>query len=211
MQEYFTVSKVGTGEFTEKKSKFIATVVPVHSQEEAMSVIEKIRTKYWDAKHNVYAYILLEGQQKRYSDDSEPSGTAGVPVLNILEKAGLKDTLVVVTRYFGGILLGTGGLVRAYSQAAKLGVENAGIVKRSLCDAVNISMDYTLWGKVQKFLEEQKIPIKDISYTDSVTAKVLQIAEKTDVLIEALTELSDGKISCQKNGQMYADFDINFN
>jgi len=205
-EEYYTVSGKATGELTEKRSKFIATVLPVHTQEEAMAYIDALRSKYWDARHNVYAYTLLDGQIKRYSDDGEPSGTAGVPVLNVLEKLNLQDTLVVVTRYFGGILLGTGGLVRAYSQTAKIGVENAGVVKRCLCDVLNIKVDYTLLGKVQKFLEQKEIKIKDISYSDTVTVTVLLTVSQTDAVISAITELCDGKSEFSKDGQDYADF-----
>lgn len=205
-EEYYTVSGKGEGEFAEKRSKFIATVLPVHTQEEAMGYIDAVRSKYWDAKHNVYAYTLLDGQIKRYSDDSEPSGTAGMPVLNVIEKSNLQDTLVVVTRYFGGILLGTGGLVRAYSQAAKIGVENAGIVKRCLCDILNIKVDYTLYGKVQKFLEQNKFKIKDIAYSDFVNVSVLLKVGETCDVISAITELCDGKTEFLKMGQDYADF-----
>ena len=205
-EEYYTVSAKAVGDLTEKRSRFIATVLPVHSQEEAAAYIDALRTKYWDARHNVYAYTLLDGQIKRYSDDGEPSGTAGVPVLNVLEKLNLQDTLVVVTRYFGGILLGTGGLVRAYSQTAKIGVENAGIVRRCLCDAIEITVDYTLWGKVQKFLEQKEIKISDIKYTDSVTVKVLQQSSQTKVLTDSVTELCDGKATFDNVGQEYADF-----
>lgn len=205
-EEYYTVAGKAEGELVEKRSKFIATVLPVHSQEEAMGYIDALRSKYWDARHNVYAYTLLDGQIKRYSDDGEPSGTAGVPVLNVIEKLELKNTLVVVTRYFGGILLGTGGLVRAYSQSAKIGIENAGVVKRCLCDILNIKVDYTLLGKVQKFLEQREIKVKDILYSDTVTVSVLLTVSETDAVVSAVTELCDGKAEFEKNGQDYADF-----
>ncbi|MBQ7039291.1 MAG: YigZ family protein [Clostridia bacterium] len=206
VEEYYTVAGKSEGELVEKRSRFIATVIPVHTQEEAMGYIDALRSKYWDARHNVYAYTLLDGQIKRYSDDGEPSGTAGVPVLNVIEKLNLKDTLVVVTRYFGGILLGTGGLVRAYSQTAKIGVENAGVVRRCLCDVLKITVDYTLLGKVQKFLEQKEVKIKDISYSDTVTVSVLQTVSETETLIASLTELCDGKATFLKDGQDYADF-----
>lgn len=207
MQEmYFTVAEAGTGELTEKKSRFIATVLPVCTQEEAALQIEKLRTKYWDARHNVYAYTLLDGQIKRYSDDGEPSGTAGVPVLNVLEKQGIQNTLIVVTRYFGGILLGTGGLVRAYSQTAKIGLENAGVVQRCLCNILQIKCDYTLLGKIQKFAEQQNLKIKDILYTDTVELSVYQLISETEQLIAQLTELTDAKVKCEIIGQAYENF-----
>lgn len=203
---YYTVEKQATGELTEKRSRFIATVLPVQTQEEAMQYIDALRSKYWDARHNVYAYTLLDGQVKRYSDDGEPQGTAGVPVLNVLEKMELQNTLVVVTRYFGGILLGTGGLVRAYSQAAKLGIEQAGVVKRCLCNEIKITCDYNLLGKVQKFIEKNEIKLKEISYADSVFVSVYQKIEETDKLVAQITELTDAKATCETVGEAYIDF-----
>ena len=126
MKDYITLNQRAQDEFVERKSRFIGTATPVSTQEEAIAFIDEMRSKYWDATHNVYAYILRDGT-KRYSDDGEPQGTAGVPVLDVLQKEGLTDLCVVVTRYFGGILLGAGGLVRAYSHGAKIAVDAAGI------------------------------------------------------------------------------------
>ena len=119
--EYKTVKDIGIAEIVEKRSRFIASVRPVSSEEDALEYLNMLKQKYWDARHNVYAYIIRENNIMRYSDDGEPSGTAGVPVLDILKREELTDVIVVVTRYFGGILLGTGGLVHAYSKAAKEG------------------------------------------------------------------------------------------
>lgn len=206
-ESYYTVADLGIDEYVEKHSRFIATVVPIKSQDEATKTIEAIRSKYWDARHNVYAYTLLEGNIKRYSDDGEPSGTAGVPVLNILEKSELQNVLVVVTRYFGGILLGTGGLVRAYSHAAKLGVEKAKIVKRCLCDIISIELNYTLLGKVQNYLEQRKIKINTINYEDNVKIEVSLVLAFKDMFVKEIVELTDGQISYKENGQAYADFE----
>jgi len=129
--QYKTISKEATVEMEEKKSRFIANVKPVSSEEEALEFINNIRAKYWDATHNVYAYYISgENIIQRFSDDGEPSGTAGMPVLEVIKRMELKDLVVVVTRYFGGILLGASGLVRAYSKSAALGIEAAGIVTK---------------------------------------------------------------------------------
>ncbi len=209
VENYYTVADLGVDEYVEKHSRFIATVVPIQSQDEATKTIEAIRSKYWDAKHNVYAYTLLDGNIKRYSDDGEPSGTAGVPVLNILEKSELKNVLVVVTRYFGGILLGTGGLVRAYSHTAKLGVEKAKIVKRCLCDILSLEINYTLLGKVQNYIEQRNIKINSTSYEDDVKIEVGLAVKFKDTFIKEIIELTDGQISYKEIGQAYADFEKN--
>ena len=128
MKEYKTVEFENSDEFIEKKSKFIGYVKPVKTQEEATEFINKIKSKHWDATHNVYAYVLQENNIQRYSDDGEPSGTAGVPVLDVILKSNLVDVCVVVTRYFGGTLLGAGGLVRAYSHGSKIAVEAGNII-----------------------------------------------------------------------------------
>ena len=129
MSDYLTLRKESSDEFIEKRSRFIGYAKPVTTQEEAMDFINAIRAKHWDATHNVYAYVLRDGQSRRYSDDGEPSGTAGVPVLDVLLKENITDCVVVATRYFGGVLLGAGGLVRAYSHTSKIAVEAAGIMK----------------------------------------------------------------------------------
>lgn len=206
VESYNTVSGIGTDEYIEKHSRFIATVVPVTTQEEATKTIEAIRSKYWDARHNVYAYTLLEGNIKRYSDDNEPQGTAGMPVLNVLEKLNLQNVLVVVTRYFGGILLGAGGLVRAYSHTAKLGVVNAGIVKRCLADIISFDLSYPMWGKIQNYIEQQNIKVKELNYADTVKVTVCLECDKTEIFKHHITEISDGQIVCNFKGQDYEDF-----
>lgn len=206
VESYNTVSGLGTCEYIEKHSRFIATVVPVTTQEEAVKTIDAVRSKYWDAKHNVYAYTLLDGNIKRYSDDNEPQGTAGMPVLNVLEKLNLQNVLIVVTRYFGGILLGAGGLVRAYSHTAKLGVEDAGIVKRCLADIISLDLSYPMWGKIQNYIEQQNIKVKELNYTDMVNVLVCLECDKTEGFKAHITEISDGQIECILKGQGYEDF-----
>ena len=189
--EYKTIVKRETGEITEKKSRFICTLQPVQTQEEATAFIEEMRSKYWDATHNVYAYILLDSNIKRYSDDGEPSGTSGIPSLNVLEGEGLFNVCAVITRYFGGTLLGTGGLVRAYSAAVKEAVENSLVVNKCLCNIIKIQCSYSLWGKVKNLLENKNIPVKDVVYANDIVAYIYEKKENTDKLIADITEKTD--------------------
>ena len=149
-EKYNTVASEAHSEFVEKKSRFISHVKPVASEAEAIEYIEAVKKKYWDARHNVYAYIIGKNMElQRYSDDGEPQGTGGIPMLEVLRGAQVTDTVAVVTRYFGGTLLGTGGLVRAYTRGAKDGIAAAGIVAMVLCRRISVRTDYTLSGKVQ--------------------------------------------------------------
>ena len=159
MQKIFrTVLKEASVEMEEKKSRFIASVKPVASEEEALEFISCMKAKYWDASHNVYAY-LVEGETtaQRFSDDGEPSGTAGMPVVEVIKRMEVQDLVVVVTRYFGGTLLGAAGLIRAYRKSASLGIEAAGIVKRLLCVEMSVVMEYSLLGKVQNLIVLDKV------------------------------------------------------
>lgn len=169
-----TVYIGGQGEITEKKSRFIATICPVHSEEEALAFIEKTKKKYWDARHNCYAYILGETQScMRSSDDGEPQGTAGHPMLDVLCGQQLYDVAVVVTRYFGGVLLGTGGLVRAYSQAVQEGLLHCEIIEKKKGIPVEIVTDYTGLGKLQYMTASRQIIVLDTLYEDQVKMKIL--------------------------------------
>lgn len=203
LNSYKTVLCEYRAEFIEKKSKFIATLRPVSSQEEAMAFIEEMRSEFWDATHNVYAYTLVEGNIKRYSDDGEPSGTSGVPSLNVLEGEELNDVCVVITRYFGGTLLGTGGLVRAYSDSVKNVIEAADVVNRYLCDKITLSCDYNVWGKVMNCLSSNSVPIGDIIYTDKVCAEVFEKTNLTDRLIADIIEKTDALCVCEKNEKIF--------
>ncbi|MBQ2965371.1 MAG: YigZ family protein [Clostridia bacterium] len=168
MQEYLTVAKETEDEFTVKHSRFIGYIKPVTTQEEAVEFINSKKSKHWDATHNVYAYILRDGQIRRYSDDGEPQGTAGIPVLDVLQKEGLTDCVVVVTRYFGGILLGGGGLVRAYSHAAKLAVDASGVIKMSMCVRAECECDYGYYGRLASLIPECGGTIENSDFTESV-------------------------------------------
>ena len=153
-----------------KKSKFIGYIKPIKSVEEAQAFIEVIRKKHWDASHNVPVYVLGDQfQVQKYSDDGEPSGTAGVPILNILKNEGITDVVIVVTRYFGGVKLGTGGLVRAYSQSAKSALSEAKVIEMLVYQKVHVSMNYTLHGKFQNYLSlNPEYLVEDTLYTDGV-------------------------------------------
>ncbi len=170
MAELMTISRQGTGEYSEKKSKFIGRAVHVTSEEEAAALISEIKSKHWDARHNVYAYVIGgNGEIQRSTDDGEPSGTAGRPILEIIRGEGLTDVAVVVTRYFGGVLLGTGGLVRAYGKAAKAALENAERVRPVKMKTIAVTADYEFGGKIQNFLIKSDIAIDHINYQNDVT------------------------------------------
>lgn len=207
MESYKTIKKVASAEFVEKHSRFIGYISPVTTVDEATAFIESIRSKHWDATHNVPAYILRDGNFKRYSDDGEPQGTAGVPVLSALEKSGLVDCVCVVTRYFGGTLLGTGGLVRAYSHGASIAIEAGGIVTRALCAQMNVKCDYGFYGKLQPMVLETGGIIENTVFEDSVTLEFRIENSLTDIFNAKLVEASNGKYLAEKTGEIFADID----
>ena len=165
---YLTVYQNAEASFIEKRSEFIGYIAPVSTNEEAVNFINSIRSKHRKAKHNVYAYILRQDNISRYSDDGEPQGTAGVPVLDVLQKRGLTDVCIVVTRYFGGILLGGGGLVRAYSHCASITCDSAKIMNMCKCYHVELEMDYNLYGKVSYVLPKFEILMKNSIFENNV-------------------------------------------
>lgn len=168
MLAYKTVNKEADAQLIEKRSRFIAHVSPVSSEREALDYIENIKAEHWDAKHNVYAYSVRDENRQRYSDDAEPKGTAGLPVLDVIKNEGLNDVVIVVTRYFGGILLGKGGLIRAYSSTAKLGIDKAGIITLSLCKLCKLTADYSFYGKLSALINSNFGIIDDTEFTDKV-------------------------------------------
>lgn len=189
---YKTVLQYGESTHIVKKSRFIGYAMPVSTQDEALEFINTIKQKHKDARHNVSAYLLRTGE-KRYSDDGEPQGTAGVPTLEVIEKQGLCDVCIVVTRYFGGILLGTGGLVRAYSQAASQSLEAAQIVTMTKSRLLEVELDYTLYGKVNYILPTFTNKLIDSSFEDLVRLKVAIKSDEADKFVANITELSAGK------------------
>lgn len=192
-QDYKIVYEGGIGEIEEKKSRFIATVVPVKSEEEAAAEIEKIRKKYWDARHNCHAYIIGEQAVTRCTDDGEPSGTAGRPMLEVLLGAGLHDVLVVVTRYFGGTLLGTGGLVRAYSKAVQAGIAASTVATVRFGRELQVLTDYNGIGKLQHIMSDKDLAVTDTLYTEQVEIRLLVPLTEIDALEKEMTEATAGK------------------
>lgn len=202
---YKTVAEESQTLTIEKKSKFISSVMPVDNEEDAIAYLNSIRSKYPDATHNVYAYVIDENNIFRYSDDGEPSGTAGMPVLDTIRKAGIVDVVVVITRYFGGTLLGTGGLVHAYGASAKKGLIESKIVTRTLCDIVEVKVDYTLVGKLQYTIASDGYLLEDTIYGDDVTFKICSPLDKTQQLIAKITDLTSGRAVCSLTNKKYVD------
>lgn len=200
------IYKEGTGELVEKKSRFIAQIRPVKSEEEALAFVEETRKKYWDARHNCYAYIIKgEGATPaaRCSDDGEPSQTAGKPILDVLMGEGLMDVCAVVTRYFGGTLLGTGGLVRAYSGAVKEGLENAQILEKKQGIRMEVTTDYNGVGKIQYLAAQEGIDTLDSQYTDKVVFIFLVPEEQEESFKAKLIESTNGRALIRTDGEVY--------
>lgn len=191
---YKIVYRAGDGEIVEKKSRFIASIAPAKSEEEAAAFIESVKKKHYDARHNCPAFIIGRNRElTRCSDDGEPSGTAGKPILEVLLSAGLTNVVVVVTRYFGGTLLGTGGLVRAYTQAVQEALKNTGIATMRYGACISIQTDYTDLGKIQYLLGNKGITIQDSEYTDKVILKIQLPEEDSGALMKELTESTAGR------------------
>lgn len=204
--EYRTIAKASSDEFVEKKSRFIGYIKPVTTQEEAVAFINEIKSKHWDATHNVYAYVLREGQTRRYSDDGEPQGTAGIPVLDVLLKEELTDCVVVATRYFGGTLLGTGGLVRAYSHTAKIAVDAGGIITMKLCKVLKVCCDYNFYGRLNSLIPECGGIVCDSDFADTVTVTLKMPVDNADDFERKLVDLSLGKFSAEEIGEEFENF-----
>ncbi len=203
---YTTIRDFAKDSFIEKKSEFIGYISPVKTNEEATYFINKIKSENRKATHNVYAYILRDNNITRYSDDGEPQGTAGMPVLDVLLKEGLTDICVVVTRYFGGILLGGGGLVRAYSHACKLAVDAAVKMEMHECYEVTLTFDYSLYGKIEYSLPEFEIKMLSDKFSDNVTLNLLVKKDIYQKLEEKLLDITNGKIYISKSELKYGDF-----
>lgn len=204
MKEYKTVEFESKDEFVEKKSRFIGYVKPVKTQEEATNFINSIKSKHWDATHNVSAFVLRENNIQRSSDDGEPSGTAGVPTLDVLLKENLVDTCIVVTRYFGGTLLGAGGLIRAYSHASKIAVEAGHIITMAPCKILSVSVDYSFYNRLNILLSDFNANIENSEFTDNV-AVTFSIRENTVPLLQdKLTQQSNGKYILKEIGEKFA-------
>lgn len=204
LSEYKAVYQGGEGEIVEKKSRFIATVIPAGSEEEVLAFIESVRKKYWDARHHCFAYVIGERNElQRCSDDGEPSGTAGKPMLEVLLGEEIHNVAVVVTRYFGGTLLGTGGLVRAYSAATKQGLASSVIITKILGVKLCISTDYTGLGKIQYILGQRGLQILDSVYTDKVELEALIPEDELAAVKAEITEGTNGQAMMQEGEFCY--------
>ncbi|MDB0438725.1 YigZ family protein [Clostridioides difficile] len=193
MSNYRTLHEFGTDEITIEKSVFIGYAKPIQCEEEAVEFINEIKKKHKDANHNVWAYTVGQNMNiQRYSDDGEPQGTAGIPTLEVIKKEDLRDVVVVVTRYFGGIKLGAGGLVRAYTKGAKLGLESGKIISKVMYQEVKVKIDYTQLGKVQNELMNLGYFIKDTVYEDNVEIIVYSKLEDVEKLSEKMTDITSG-------------------
>lgn len=199
-ERWQVIEKEGVGEILEKKSRFIASLAPVTTREEAQAFIEQKKKEYWDARHNCYAYILSRGEDVRYSDDGEPAQTAGRPMLEILQKEQLTDVVVVVTRYFGGVLLGTGGLVRAYQAAVKAGLEQCTLLEQRQGYVLQITSDYNHYGRIEYLLREHGLFPEDTTFDSKVRVKVTADETVAQQIIDEIRDSTGGAAVVQKAG-----------
>lgn len=207
MQEYTTIHDTAQDEFVERKSRFIGSIAPVETEEEALRFIAQIKQQHRDAGHSTYAYILKNGV-KRYSDDGEPQGTAGVPMLDCLEKEGLVDVVVVVTRYFGGILLGTGGLVRAYSHGAKIAVDAAKRKLMTTCVLLSMELDYSFYGKINYILPKYVCRVEESDFGANVSMKILIKQDQCEAFVKEITEMSAALVVPQILEERFDYFEV---
>ena len=207
MKEYVTIAQRAEDDFFERKSQFIGYIAPVSSEEEALAFLAEIRAKHRDARHNCFAYILQNGV-KRASDDGEPQGTAGVPIMEVVEREGLTDVIVVLTRYFGGILLGAGGLVRAYAHAAKLAVDAAQRKVMSPAVLVEMQMDYNQYGRINNVLSKYTAIVQDTAFTDMVTMRILFIERDVEAFRAELTEMTAATVEAVEVERLMGEFPL---
>ena len=204
MIRHKAVFEAGRGEIVEKKPRFIAHVQAVDSVEEAQEFIEAVKKKYWDARHNCSAFSVGEmNPLTRCSDDGEPGGTAGKPILEVIQGSGIRNIVIVVTRYFGGTLLGTGGLVRAYTEAAKAGIENAVIIEKIPATRMKLFTEYTDLGKIQYILAQNQVTVENTEYTDKVEIRALFPEKEKKALCRALTEGTGGRVHIEDGEDVY--------
>lgn len=203
--EYITLKKAGEGEYDEKKSRFLGFASPASNESDAISFISSIKKRFPDARHHVYAYITdTDGViNQRYSDDGEPQGTGGLPVFNVLSKQEIICASVVVVRYFGGVLLGASGLVRAYSKAASLAVNDAGISKMTLCVPLNIYLDYSSYQKAEHFFSEYTYPLIPPEFTDRVKSGIIVPVSQAGLIKNKLTDIFNGNIVIKDGVEEY--------
>jgi len=203
MRPYKTIESPAEAELCEKRSRFLSILAPVHTAEEAAAFLARRRELHYDARHTVFAYRLREGGVDRCSDDGEPQGTGGQPVLEILRRNGLEDVCLVVTRYFGGVLLGTGGLTRAYSGAAALAVSAARIVTMRPCVLCTAAVDYALYGAVQRLLEPHECRVLDTAFAEAVTLSLQLPEERFAAFRDAVREATSGAGAVAETGRTF--------
>ena len=204
MQSYKTVKQYGEGEIEEKKSRFLGKIKPVSTEEEAIAFIESIKKQYWDARHNCYAFIIGEHSESiRCSDDGEPSGTAGKPMLEVLQNNGLKNVVAVVTRYFGGTLLGTGGLVRAYTQATQAALEEAQIATMTLMSVLEIRTDYNAIGKIKYMFAQADNLVMGEEYGVDVAVTIAVPVTERETMQKKIVEATNGKAVMEEKEQIF--------
>lgn len=208
MGKYLTVFEESQAEYVEKRSRFIATLRHVETEEQAMSFIDEMRTKYWDARHNCFAYSISGGNLSRFSDDGEPHGTAGKPILDVINGSEITDVAIVVTRYFGGVLLGTGGLVRAYSKSAKDAVLNAKIAEMIPCTVFETECEYTDHNKLLSLLENANSKIKNTDFTDKVKLTYMLRDIDIDNFLPNLCETFSARLSAVEVEKTVCPFEI---
>lgn len=203
MQSYITVKKTSHFEYEDRKSVFIGMAMPVSSEAEAIAFIESVKKRYPDARHHVYAYVLRENSTMRFTDDREPQGTAGMPVLDVIRKNGCTDVVIVVTRYFGGTLLGTGGLVRAYTSAAIGALENAEIIRYDIYSSAEFEISYSDYGKISTLLSEVGFRISETLFEENVKISGSILKSNLENLNEKLTEITSGRVSIKILGEKF--------
>lgn len=204
LEQYRTVRSSGSKEVVIRKSRFIGHVMPVENEEEALSFIEDIKKKHWNATHNCSAYVIGERDEiQRQSDDGEPSGTAGKPILEVIRNQGVKNVAIVVTRYFGGIMLGAGGLIRAYTDGAVLALEAGEVITRVLRREVFVEIDYTWLGKVENELRGRGIQTGETLFTDKVTLLCLPRNDEGDAFMAWITDLTQGQALVTEGRRIY--------
>ncbi|ANE46346.1 hypothetical protein SY83_08715 [Paenibacillus swuensis] len=204
LHQYKTVLQQGEQEIIIKKSRFIGQAKPVETEEDALQFIEEIKKKHWNATHNCSAYLIGERDQfQKASDDGEPNGTAGKPILEVMKHQGLKNTVIVVTRYFGGIMLGAGGLVRAYTDGAVAAIEAAGPIEMVLHQEVRVEVEYTWLGKLENELRNRGVRTGETEFTDKVMISCLPLAEDTDAFCAWMTDLTQGQGALTKGAIKY--------
>lgn len=207
MDEYLIPTQDAEAEFIEKRSRFIGRIWHTQTEEEALAHIKKMREQHWDATHNVYAYIIKDGPT-RFSDDGEPGGTAGMPTLQVLQKEGLYDVCCVVTRYFGGILLGAGGLVRAYTKSAKIAVDAAGKSMKRVWDVIYLPVPYSWYERMKQEITAYEGVLRDTQYGADVELEVLTPEGRTKEFLDRVVDISAGTLEGMITGQEYRAFPV---